>query len=56
MYLQRLAQERKNWRKEHPPDFFAKPKTNPDESTNLAEWEAGIPGNNTPLHRSASSR
>eukprot|EP01137_Pigoraptor_chileana_P019690 Opistho-2@81047 len=42
--LTRLAEERKNWRKDHPFGFFAKPKTLPDNSMNLKEWECGIPG------------
>jgi ubiquitin-conjugating enzyme E2 I len=44
MNIQRLIQERKSWRKNHPPDYFAKPTTNPDDSTNLLVWEGGIPG------------
>ena len=40
----RLTQERKRWRTEHPPDFWAKPRKNQDESSNIMVWEAGIPG------------
>mmetsp|Transcript_8655 Transcript_8655/g.14024 ORF Transcript_8655/g.14024 Transcript_8655/m.14024 type:complete len:159 (+) Transcript_8655:172-648(+) len=40
----RLAEERKQWRKDHPPGFYARPKKNPDGSTNLMRWDAGIPG------------
>ena len=40
----RLAEERKNWRKDHPPGFYARPAKNPDNSTNLMLWETGIPG------------
>jgi ubiquitin-conjugating enzyme E2 I len=40
----RLAEERKNWRKDHPHGFFARPTTNPDGSMNLMKWECGIPG------------
>jgi len=40
----RLAEERKAWRKDHPPLFFARPKTNADDSANLMVWECGIPG------------
>jgi hypothetical protein len=40
----RLAEERKNWRKDHPAGFIAKPMKNEDESLNLLKWEAGIPG------------
>lgn len=41
---QRLRQERKNWRRNHPPGFWARPTTNPDGSLNLMSWQAGIPG------------
>ena len=37
----RLTEERKNWRKDHPAGFIAKPKTNSDGSTNFMLWEAG---------------
>lgn len=40
----RLRQERKNWRKDHPPHFWAKPSTNADGSLNILTWNAGIPG------------
>lgn len=40
----RLAQERKNWRKDHPFGFFARPTKAPDGSLDLQNWEAGIPG------------
>mmetsp|Transcript_6224 Transcript_6224/g.10172 ORF Transcript_6224/g.10172 Transcript_6224/m.10172 type:complete len:159 (+) Transcript_6224:106-582(+) len=40
----RLSEERKNWRKEHPTGFIAKPTKNEDNSMNLLKWEAGIPG------------
>lgn len=42
--LARLSEERKNWRKDHPAGFYARPEKNPDNSTNLMKWEAGIPG------------
>ena len=42
--LARLAEERKNWRKDHPPLFFARPIKKDDNSTDLMKWEAGIPG------------
>jgi ubiquitin-conjugating enzyme E2 I len=42
--LTRLAEERKQWRKDHPFGFYARPKTNPDGSMNLLFWECGIPG------------
>ncbi|KAI0664666.1 ubiquitin-conjugating enzyme 9 [Cubamyces menziesii] len=40
----RLAEERKQWRKDHPFGFYAKPTKAPDGSMNLLEWEVGIPG------------
>mmetsp|Transcript_3329 Transcript_3329/g.3844 ORF Transcript_3329/g.3844 Transcript_3329/m.3844 type:complete len:158 (+) Transcript_3329:1-474(+) len=40
----RLAEERKNWRKDHPPGFYARPHRKEDGSTELLHWNAGIPG------------
>eukprot|EP01035_Chromulina_nebulosa_P018405 gene18405-24107_t len=40
----RLTEERKNWRKDHPPGFYARPKKNADDSCNLFYWEVGICG------------
>ncbi|TCD64141.1 E2 SUMO-conjugating protein ubc9 [Steccherinum ochraceum] len=40
----RLAEERKQWRKDHPFGFYAKPTKATDGSMNLLEWEVGIPG------------
>ncbi|ORY83092.1 ubiquitin-conjugating enzyme 9 [Protomyces lactucae-debilis] len=40
----RLQEERKQWRKEHPYGFFAKPAKLGDGSMNLMEWQVGIPG------------
>ncbi|THH20977.1 hypothetical protein EUX98_g8477 [Antrodiella citrinella] len=40
----RLAEERKQWRKDHPFGFYAKPTKAADGSMNLLEWEVGIPG------------
>lgn len=40
----RLTEERKNWRKDHPPGFYARPKKIDDNSTNIMAWETGIPG------------
>ncbi|GJJ12551.1 SUMO conjugating enzyme Hus5 [Clathrus columnatus] len=40
----RLAEERKQWRKDHPFGFYAKPTKALDGSLNLMEWEVGIPG------------
>jgi len=39
----RLGEERKQWRKDHPYGFFAKPQKDGD-SLNLLQWEVGIPG------------
>jgi len=40
----RLQNERKNWRKDHPVLFYARPEQRPDGSTNLFKWKCGIPG------------
>ncbi|THH18476.1 hypothetical protein EW146_g2517 [Bondarzewia mesenterica] len=40
----RLTEERKQWRKDHPFGFYAKPTKAADGSMNLLEWEVGIPG------------
>lgn len=40
----RLNEERKNWRKDHPAGFYARPKKNADNSNNVMFWETGIPG------------
>ena len=40
----RLSEERKSWRKDHPPGFFARPDKNEDGSMNLMKWKCGIPG------------
>jgi ubiquitin-conjugating enzyme E2 I len=42
--IARLAEERKNWRKDHPADFYAKPLIKSDNSADILNWEAGIPG------------
>ncbi len=42
--LGRLMEERKMWRKDHPPGFYAKPMRQEDNSSNAMLWEAGIPG------------
>merc|ERR1711939_1049375 len=42
--LGRLKEERKQWRKEHPYGFFARPEPSADGSTNLMKWSCGIPG------------
>ncbi|KAL9937413.1 hypothetical protein V8E36_003822 [Tilletia maclaganii] len=40
----RLAEERKQWRKDHPFGFYARPEKAADGSLNLLSWDAGIPG------------
>jgi ubiquitin-protein ligase len=40
----RLTEERKNWRKDHPAGFYARPLKKGDGSNDLMRWEAGIPG------------
>ncbi|KAK4350541.1 hypothetical protein RND71_029854 [Anisodus tanguticus] len=40
----RLAEERKEWRKNHPHGFVAKPETGPNGSVNLMVWHCSIPG------------
>jgi ubiquitin-conjugating enzyme E2 I len=42
--VSRLNEERKRWRKDHPPGFFARPTRNLDNSTNVLKWLVGIPG------------
>lgn len=40
----RLGEERKNWRKDHPFGFVARPTKNTDGTLNLMLWECSIPG------------
>ncbi|KAH7105226.1 ubiquitin-conjugating enzyme9 [Auriculariales sp. MPI-PUGE-AT-0066] len=40
----RLAEERKQWRKDHPFGFYAHPAKMADGTQNLLEWQVGIPG------------
>ncbi|KAH3732443.1 ubiquitin-conjugating enzyme [Pelomyxa schiedti] len=40
----RLTEERRQWRKDHPAGFYARPKTNSDGSLDLFFWECGVPG------------
>lgn len=40
----RLLQERKQWRKDHPFGFFAKPAKKADNSLDIMSWQIGIPG------------
>ncbi|XP_003371614.1 ubiquitin-conjugating enzyme [Trichinella spiralis] len=45
----RLLEERRNWRKNHPPGFIAKPVVASDGTLELRKWECWIPGpQNTP--------
>lgn len=40
----RLSEERKAWRRDHPVNFWARPTSKGDGSSNMMVWEAGIPG------------
>ena len=40
----RLTQERKSWRRSHPPGFTAKPKTTDGGQTDLLNWTCLVPG------------
>ncbi|KAK0703286.1 ubiquitin-conjugating enzyme/RWD-like protein [Lasiosphaeria miniovina] len=40
----RLREERKQWRKDHPFGFFARPQKNSQGVLDLKVWECGIPG------------
>ncbi|KAI9867214.1 MAG: E2 SUMO-conjugating protein ubc9 [Trichoglossum hirsutum] len=40
----RLQEERKQWRRDHPFGFFAKPQRNAQGILDLKKWECGIPG------------
>ncbi|GLC34987.1 hypothetical protein PLESTB_001185900 [Pleodorina starrii] len=42
--LARLQEERKQWRKDHPPGMVAKPMTRADGSVDLFVWECKVPG------------
>ncbi|KAK9469838.1 ubiquitin-conjugating enzyme/RWD-like protein [Lipomyces arxii] len=42
--LNRLQEERKQWRKDHPFGFYAKPNKAPDGGLDLLNWSVGIPG------------
>eukprot|EP01138_Halocafeteria_seosinensis_P003003 gb/GECG01003067.1/.p1 GENE.gb/GECG01003067.1/~~gb/GECG01003067.1/.p1 ORF type:complete len:181 (+),score=19.66 gb/GECG01003067.1/:1-543(+) len=41
---QRVRQERKQWKRDHPMGFVAKPRANPDGSVDLMTWDCKIPG------------
>ncbi|KAG9061421.1 E2 SUMO-conjugating protein ubc9 [Linnemannia hyalina] len=40
----RLAEERKQWRKDHPFGFYARPEKKSDGTLDLMNWQVGIPG------------
>lgn len=42
--MNRLNEERKQWRRDHPFGFYAKPQRNPQGVLDLKVWECGIPG------------
>lgn len=42
--LSRLQEERKQWRKDHPFGFYAKPEKLPDGKLDLMNWKVGVPG------------
>ena len=42
--LNRLAEERKQWRKDHPFAFWARPVRTAAGVMDLKNWECGIPG------------
>lgn len=42
--INRLLEERRRWRKNHPFGFYAKPLKSIDGSIDLTRWEIGIPG------------
>ena len=44
LYEKTKQTERKNWRKDHPKNFIAKPMTGLDGTANLLKWECRIPG------------
>ena len=46
----RLTEERKNWRKDHPAGFYARPAKKEDNSTDIMSWETGIPGKEGELY------
>ena len=41
---QRLSEERRLWRRDHPHGFVARPRTSQDGTPNLMLWDCGIPG------------
>ncbi|KAL2867887.1 E2 SUMO-conjugating protein UBC9 [Aspergillus lucknowensis] len=47
--LSRLTEERKQWRRDHPFGFYAKPHRTPQGVLDLKRWECGIPGKSQTL-------
>lgn len=43
-YLQEYFSHRKQWRKDHPFGFYAKPNRNAQGVLDMKNWECGIPG------------
>ncbi|KAJ1833436.1 SUMO conjugating enzyme Hus5 [Coemansia sp. RSA 2711] len=42
--LNRLMEERKQWRKDHPFGFYARPQKTANGELDMMRWECGIPG------------
>ncbi|KAF1960166.1 ubiquitin-conjugating enzyme [Byssothecium circinans] len=42
--MNRLSEERKQWRRDHPFGFFAKPMRNSQGMMDLKKWDCGVPG------------
>lgn len=42
--IERLSEERKRWKKDHPPHFIAKPVKKEDGELDLFKWVCSIPG------------
>lgn len=40
----RLIEERKAWRRDHPYGFYARPVSKGDGSSDIMNWDTGIPG------------
>ncbi|KAI9265577.1 ubiquitin-conjugating enzyme/RWD-like protein [Sporodiniella umbellata] len=45
----RIEEERRQWRKEHPHGFWARPEKKQDNSLDLFNWVCGIPGKKNTL-------
>ncbi|KAJ5238547.1 Ubiquitin-conjugating enzyme E2 [Penicillium chermesinum] len=54
--LNRLQEERKQWRRDHPFGFVAKPKRSEDGSLDLKNWQCAIPGKKDTLWEGGSFR